>query len=268
MSYLYFLVFKFFQLFLVINIVLLGFCFYHVHFWLFLCCTFLSAVLDSQKMPTKSLLSGIYWCFNYPAGIQTLLCFSAAALKVHASANSTKSLFLLLCSASKPDMGEVIFSESVCFPVWWIVSFLLLQASFGKTIFLPMQKIPYVRQLPVDFSSLLFANGFMLKQFFSLSMQTFSGQLRACLCSTGGLSSCPGALHCCRAAAWALHSCFSSDKSTPLMWISSVSPHTAPHLLWQHSCRQHKLHFISDEMKPEYVLQGCSWHELQLLMGI
>lgn len=152
--------------------------------------------------------------------------------------------------------------------MWWIVSFSLVQASFGKTIFLPMQKIPYVRQLPVDFSSLLCANGSMFDQNFSLSMQTFSGQLRACLCSTGGLSWCPGALHCCRAAARALRSRFSWDKGTPLTWISSVSPHPAPHPSWQHSCRQHKLHFIFAEMKPECALQGCSWHELQLLMGI
>lgn len=130
------------------------------------------------------------------------------------------------------------------------------------------KKIPYVTQLPVDFSSLLCANAFMFEQNFSLSMQTFSGQLWACLYSTGGLSPCPGALHCCCAAAQALHSWFSSEQSTPVTWISSLSPHTAPHFWWQRSCREHKLHFVFGEMKPEYVLQGWSWNELQLLMGL
>lgn len=129
-------------------------------------------------------------------------------------------------------MSKVVFSESVCFPDVVNFSFLLQQASLGKPLFLPIQKIPYVRQLP-DFSSLLCANAFVFAQNFSLSMQIFSGQLRACLYSTGGLSLCPGALHCCCAAAWALHSWFSSDQSTPLTWISSLSPHTAPHFLQQ-----------------------------------
>lgn len=220
-------------------------------------------------MPTKSLLSSIYWCFNYPAGLQTLLCFSAAALSLKFMLPQTapKVYFCSFVVHENQIWVKLYFLGQFVFLMWWILPFFLLQASFGKTIFLPMQKSPHVRQLPVDFSSLLCANAFVIAQNFSLSMQTFSGQLRACLYSTGGLSSCPGALHCCCAAAWALHLWFGSDQSTPLMWLFSLSPHTTPHFLWQRSCREHKLHLILDEMKPEYVLQGCSWNELQLLMG-
>lgn len=230
---------------MVINIVLLVlWLFYHA----ILCSTFLSAVLDSQKMPTKSLLSSIYWCFNYPAGIQTLLCFSAATLSLKfMHLQTAPKVYFCSCVVHQSQICVKLYflSQSV-FLMWWIFPFCYCKQALAKQSSCQCKKIPYVRQLPVDFSSLLCANTFMFAQNFSLSMQTFSGQLRACLCSTGGLSSCSGALHCCHAAARALHSWFSLDQSTPLMWISSLSPHTAPDFLWQRSCREHKLHFILD----------------------
>lgn len=131
-------------------------------------------------MPTKSLLSSIYWCFNYPAGLQTLLCFSAAALSLKFMLPQTapKVYFCSFVVHENQIWVKLYFLGQFVFLMWWILPFFLLQASFGKTIFLPMQKSPHVRQLPVDFSSLLCANAFVIAQNFSLSMQTFSGQLR------------------------------------------------------------------------------------------
>lgn len=166
-------------------------------------------------------------------------------------------------------MSKVIFSESFCFPDVVNCFPFATASKLWQNNLLANTKKSHMWHNYQSISLLCFVLMHLcLNKIFPCLCKPFLGSYG--LVSTPLVASAHAQEPCIAAVllAQALHSWFSSEQSTPVTWISSLSPHTAPHFWWQRSCREHKLHFVFDEMKPEYVLQGWSWNELQLLMGL
>lgn len=85
-------------------------------------------------MPTKSLLSSIYWCFNYPAGIQTLLCFNAAALSLKFMLLQTAlKVYFCSCVVHQSQIWvKLYFLSQFVFLMWWIFPFCYCKQALAK----------------------------------------------------------------------------------------------------------------------------------------